>query len=908
MGTVTPVAIRTAQQEIMRDDPERDHRLMTMVATALQQPAELRRSFLQDACHDDDELYQEASETLEWEERMGNFLLQPLLVFKDLEKPFRPGEVICERFEIVREVGEGGMGVVYEAFDRKRNQRIAIKSAKAGFRRLLTPELESALQVRHANICLVNEIHSAATAHGEVDFLTMEFLDGQSLAAALSSGMRFSPKEALEIAHQICSGLAEAHRSGIVHRDLKCANVILSRSTDGKFRAVITDFGLANAAMTGVGELAGTPRYMAPELWRGEPASKASDIYALGVILYELTTGSQPCAEIQEEPASHVFNRPLPPSSRTEGLSRRWDAAILPCLDPSPSARPQDSTEVLAPLQVKRSRKASLIAFALLLCLLIVGLVPALREPLLEYLRPAKVRLAIIVPSSSEDAAALSGKILQNVSERLRQLRSGGAMVAVSSPAEALRSNVHNSEEARTQLHATHVLQVTLQHDGNDLEVKASVIDLVSQAHLREFSARYSPEIEEDIPRALSGVVSAALRLRGNISTGTISPAAKGFYDRGLSALRKDSYHYDQALPLLMEAARLDPHSPSPVAGISEAQIQQFNGTKQQRYLEEAQHSFSRAEALNPDSVAVHLAAGLLDHTNGQYGKALEEYQRVQEIDPGNVSPLLRSALIYEAQNMLDKAIENCQKAIQLEPGNPMPYQQLGSFYYYHGKYQQAAEQFQKAVDRDNTLADAYANLGAAWSALGREAEAEQALLKSLTIRETAIALSNLGVIRDQQGRDAEAAGYYQRAVVLEPGNYIDWLNLGDAERRLRRVSESREAFRKVKELALVRLHQNPHIGHLRAVVAYAELRLGQGAAAEEEINEALHSVTGNSQVIYLATVIYETLGQRDRAIEVLRGSTPEAIQDIDHDRELVALRQDPRFLQLMAKTRESGR
>ena len=150
--------------------------------------------------------------------------------------------------------------------------------------------------------------------------------------------------------------------------------------------------------------------------------------------------------------------------------------------------------------------------------------------------------------------------------------------------------------------------------------------------------------------------------------------------------------------------------------------------------------------------------------------------------------------------------------------------------------------------------------------------------------------------------------GYYQRAVALAPGNYINWLNLGDAERRLRHLAESRQAFRKVRELALVLLHENPHLGQLRAVVAYAELRLGHGAAAEEEINEALHSVTGNSQVIYLATVIYETLGQRDRAIEVLRGSTLEAMQDINHDRELAALRQDPRFPQLIAKTRESGR
>src|SRR5205823_536629 len=359
----------------MNNNAEHDHRLMSMVADALQQPAQQRKSFLQVACRDDVRLYEEASETLEWEERMGNFLLEPLLIFKDFEKPFHPGEVISERFEIIREIGEGGMGVVYEAYDRKRKQRIAIKAAKTGYRRLLTPELENALKVRHANICLVNEIHTATTAHGEVDFLTMEFLDGQPLSAALSSGVMFSQKETLEIARQLCAGLAEAHHSGIIHRDLKSANIILCHAADRKLRVVITDFGLATAAMIGSGELGGTPGYMAPELWQGEPASKASDIYALGVILYELVTG-QSFEGYQEGPDPGVSCNPVPPSTWSKDLDRRWDAAILPCLELSPSARPPDAAAVLVPLQKKPLRKTPLIALALLL---IASLIPAVR-------------------------------------------------------------------------------------------------------------------------------------------------------------------------------------------------------------------------------------------------------------------------------------------------------------------------------------------------------------------------------------------------------------------------------------------------------------------------------------------------------------------------------------------------
>jgi tetratricopeptide (TPR) repeat protein len=142
--------------------------------------------------------------------------------------------------------------------------------------------------------------------------------------------------------------------------------------------------------------------------------------------------------------------------------------------------------------------------------------------------------------------------------------------------------------------------------------------------------------------------------------------------------------------------------------------------------------------------------------------------------------------------------------------------------------------------------------------------------------------------------------------VAIAPGNTIYWLNLGNSEQRLGHLVEARAAFRKVKDLALVELQQNPHRGYIRAFVAYAKLRLGDNAAAEEEISQALQSAAGNGQVIHVAVLIYDALGKRDRAIEVLSGSTPEGLREIDRDRDLTSLRQDPRFVQLMAKTQES--
>jgi serine/threonine protein kinase len=238
----------------MQTSTENDERFMEVVSQARRHSPAEREAFLRLTCETDSTLYREVAETLKWEERMGGFLKQPLIALTAVGRPFRPGDVVEGRFEVVRIIGEGGMGVVYEAIDRKRNLRIAIKSAKPGFQRLLSPELEGALRVRHPNICLVNQIHTTKTDVGEVDFLSMEFLQGETLSSHLAKKGKFAPGAALDIVRQLCGGLSEAHRSGIVHGDLKSNNIILCPIEDGNLRPVITDFGLASGANQTQGE------------------------------------------------------------------------------------------------------------------------------------------------------------------------------------------------------------------------------------------------------------------------------------------------------------------------------------------------------------------------------------------------------------------------------------------------------------------------------------------------------------------------------------------------------------------------------------------------------------------------------------------------------------------------------
>jgi serine/threonine protein kinase len=340
---------------------DRDELLMRLAKDALRTPVAQRETFLRMACHHDQALYDEVSKIVEGEERMGNFICKPLISYlklEELDHPFKPSQMISNRFEIIREVGDGGMGVVYETFDHLRQERIAIKCAKLGYERL-PPQLNGALKVRHPNICLVNEIHTVTTDSGRLDFLTMELLDGETLLHRLSRGP-LPPDDALNIARQLCAGLAEAHRSGILHRDLKPANIILSTRRNNEIRPVITDFGLAIDESGNTDLLGGTPSYMAPELIRNEKTSAASDVYALGVILYEMVTGRKPFAGSGNDDDAPDL---IAPSKLVKNLSPRWDRAILPCLQSIPEDR-WSAQQVLAALEHERLYRRLAVAFA----------------------------------------------------------------------------------------------------------------------------------------------------------------------------------------------------------------------------------------------------------------------------------------------------------------------------------------------------------------------------------------------------------------------------------------------------------------------------------------------------------------------------------------------------------------
>ena len=265
---------------------------------------------------------------------------------------FTPGQIVAERYRIVALAGRGGMGEVYRAEDLKLSQMVAIKflpaslSQDAGALARFHSEVRIARQVSHPNVCRVFDIGDAEG----VPFLTMEYVDGEDLASLIRRIGRLSPDKAMEIARQACAGLAAAHERGVIHRDLKPANLMLDGS--GKIR--ITDFGLASvaASLDGVEAKAGTPAYMAPEQLEGKEVSTKSDLYSLGLVLYEIVTGRRvfDAASLPELMKQRERTTPTSPSTLVRDLDPAVERVILRCLENDPARRPASALQVAAAL------------------------------------------------------------------------------------------------------------------------------------------------------------------------------------------------------------------------------------------------------------------------------------------------------------------------------------------------------------------------------------------------------------------------------------------------------------------------------------------------------------------------------------------------------------------------------
>lgn len=872
------------KQAMPEPDNLRDERLMALFEAACELPEEQRRSWLLEACEEDLVLVDEVLERLHWEKRMAGFLLQPLVPRAAAGQQLQAGDVLG-RIRIVRTVAEGGMAVVYEGLDEKLGI-VAVKVPKALFRDRLIAEAKHALQVTHANICRVHDVGTAEVNGTAVDFLTMEFLEGETLQDRLRRSGALALPLLKDLTAQLCAGIGEAHRRGVMHGDLKGNNVVLTDSGDGSIRAVITDFGLARrhdptAGMT-TGSLRGAPDFIAPELWLGAAISPASDIYALGVLLYEAGTARRPC-----RPVSVKGSPPSPQRLRPE-LPERWSRMICRCLSSDPAARPLNAAAIAAWSQ---SARAMYTLFSVLAVIVIINVTFA-GLYLSGEGKGEPLRLAVITPDVDEQSGEWGAGIARYVSGKLARFRSqtGPVIVVPWSRNEALET-----EQSLIRTGATHIVRTRFRRESSGFRVAGSVYDVRTRQELRTFGGVYTAASIASLPRSVTGAVAASLRLQGPVDEERLSDAAWPDYMRGQSQLLGSRPDLVAALAAFDRAAQLDAASSLPWAGRTEALLFRHARDRNPRDLDAAKESLRQAELRDPDDVAVHQVAGWFYTASGLHERAVSELTRVLQLEPGNVDATRRLAKAYAEMNLPNEAVRTWQQALASLPNDYRSHLDLGQFYYRRSQYPEAVRYWEQVTRIAPEVARGFHNLGAALNDLGRFAEAETAFAQALRLQEHSDTLLGFGSMRAYQGRHFESVKFYERAAAVGPRTHILLSNLGDSYRRTNRRFEARKAYKEALELADDLLLEQPRDAYIRVFLGYICARLGENSRAHREVTQALRFAPEDAKVIRRAALAHAALRRVDLA-EALIDSIPLLKTEMSRHPDLAEFRRGIRF------------
>jgi eukaryotic-like serine/threonine-protein kinase len=812
----------------MESIAEQDERLMSLVTSALAKPQSEREQWLRFACGGDEHLFRDAFEMMQEEERMGTFLLHPMIAFQDFPRPFSVGQAVAERFEITKEIGEGGMGVVYEAFDRKRNLRIAIKSAKPGFQRLLSPELEGALTVRHPNVCRVNEIHTAHTDHGEVDFLTMELLEGETLSAYLKARGKLAESEALPIAQQLCAGLAEAHRSGVIHRDLKSANIILCQPANGELRTVITDFGLAGGA-TQSDDLAGTPAYMAPELWRGEKTSKASDIYALGVIFYEMVADTSLQGRQGGDPR-------LPDTS---GLSWPWAGTINRCLDADPGARPKDALKVLAGLEKRPYPRRLILAFLLIALL---GAVWFWHQRSANILTEKDtIVLADFVNTTGDAIFDDTLKTALNIS--LRQ----SPFLNVLSDSQVSKTLKMMTRPADTKL-TPEVAGEVCQRAGSIAYLAGSIGSLGNEyvLELKAVSCQNGDTLSQE-------QVTAASKEKVLGALGKGASKLRGELGESLATVQKFDVPLVQATTSSLEALKAFSLGRKAV---------------NEKGIAAALPYDQRAIELDPNFALGYLAVGNDYNNLGEPGRASEYYTKAFQLrEHASDRERLQIAANYyrTVTGELDKGAQSYQEVIESYPRVGGAYDNLGLLFAGLGQYEKAAEITRQGMHVAPPSPAGYANLANYTLALQRFEEVRQIIHEGKARKLDSFVMHNALYALAFLGADSAAMAQQQQWFAGKPEENFGLALASDTEAYGGHLTKARELTKRAVDSA-IRADSKESGAIWQAIVAQREAAFGNPAEARQSAAEGLKLAPASQGVESEAALALAMAGDTARA------------------------------------------
>ncbi len=707
------------------------------------------------------------------------------------KKELTTGSTFAERYQIIEELGKGGMGKVYKVLDTKINEKIALKLLKpeiASDKKTIerfSNELKFARKIRHENVCQMYDLGEEEGTH----FITMEFVPGEDLKSMIRMSRQLSTGATIGIAKQICGGLASAHKLGVVHRDLKPQNIMIDKEGNAR----IMDFGIARSitgkGITGAGVMIGTPEYMSPEQVEGKEVDQRSDIYSLGVILYEMVTGRVPfegdtpftigVKQKSEEPRNPIeLNSQIP-----EDLSR----LILRCMEKDKENRYQSAGEVRSELEniekgiptteieipkrkpitsreitVTFGLKKLVIPALVVVALIIAGILIWQLLPKKEVIPAApsdKPSLAILYFENNSGnksldnwRSGLSEMLITDLSQsKFLHVLSGDRIYSLLEKLKLIEKEKYSTDDLKrvaAQGRASHILRGSYITAGDKFIISASlmkadtaeVISSVREEGAGEVSLtdsvdRITKRIKSDLNLTEEQILEDLDRSLADITTK--SPEAYKHYSEGMKLHIQSRFR--EAIPYFERAISIDPEFAIAYRFMAVAYGNLGFRPQLKEYLKKAMELKDRLSEKER-----YLIEGTYYFTyEDTYDKARIAFKKLLEIYPDDMVALNNLALSFSYLNQYEEAIPYLEKAKSAKSEFGSDYTVLATCYRARGDYDKAKQVLEFYLENIGDSVVIYRGLATHYRLLGEYSLALSEIEKALAINPTDIPTLN---------------------------------------------------------------------------------------------------------------------------------------------------------------------
>ena len=679
---------------------------------------------------------------------LGNISASPTKTSQIPAKDIERGTTIADRYEVIEELGRGGMGNVYRVVDKKIDEEMALKllhpviaTEKKTIERFKN-ELKLARKITHKNVCRMYDLNEEK---GTL-YITMEYVPGEDLKSIIMMTGQLSVGRAVSIAKQICKGLAEAHHLGVVHRDLKSRNIMIDKEGNAR----IMDFGIARSleaeGITGEGTMVGTPEYMSPEQVKGEKVDQRSDIYSLGIVLFEMVAGKIPFEgdTFLSIALKHKTEEPPHPQDFNAQIPEELSTMILKCLDKEKEKRYQNTGEMFSDLEkiekeistderiptkrkTRRVPRGRRFQTTWLVGIISVAVIAVLGYVLITQIKPTgeieiqppgeiewKDSIAVLPiedRSDDKDQGPLCDGMTLDIIGKLARIE-GLRVVTYRTMGRYKDADLTNKEVGKL-LGVMKILESYLEEEDNKIQVKFHLIDANEDYVIKPFECSREPvdiiSIQNSLTRDIAKTLELPLvgeRFEERKKIDPKDTKAYFYYISGRDFEKKYEQSYEEsdfvsAKKMYEEAIRIDQDYARAYFGLGILHEVKYNKNKNPEDLLFMYENLKKAHDINPYLAESRVGLGWANFYKADYDKAFKYFKSALEIEPYNSEVNRHTGAFFLSIGLYHQAIKFCSRAVELDPLYFWNHHILAACFMYAGDYNKAANHFRSALDID---------------------------------------------------------------------------------------------------------------------------------------------------------------------------------------------------------------